>query len=96
MYTTDKAEQALDDIRKVFLLYERSILKDSDVMDLTRKIVDVYVTKSVLSEIKGQSCKTCLYYKDGFCYGKKYAPAVDPNGFCDDWEPTISTDINKE
>jgi len=47
MYTTDRAEQALDDIRKVFLLYERGILLEDNVKSLTNKIVDAYVTKSL-------------------------------------------------
>lgn len=47
MYTTDSAEQALDDIRKVFLLYERGIIDNGTVKDLTNKIVGLYVTKNL-------------------------------------------------
>lgn len=89
MYTTDRAEQALDDIRKVFLLYERGILLDDNVKSLTNKIVNTYLTKSLVANIDGQSCKTCLYYKNGYCYAKKYAPYVDPNDCCDSWEAGI-------
>ena len=96
MYTTDRAEQALGDIRKVFLLYECGIIKDSQVRDLTYKIVDLYVTKSVIAKPTGQSCKTCVYYKNGFCYGQKYTPAVNPDNCCDNWQPTIEADITKE
>lgn len=59
MYTTDRAEQALDDIRKVFLLYERGIIDNGTAKDLTNKIVDLYVTDTVVPKTTGQSCKTC-------------------------------------
>lgn len=92
MYTTERAEQALDDIRKVFLLYERGIIKDSNVIELVKKITDIYVTKTVVAEITGQCCKTCLYYKDGECHVGKYNPTVNPNHFCDNWQPAIKYD----
>ena len=93
MYTTDRAEQALDDICKVFLLYERGILLEDNVKILTNKIIDLYVTKSLTADINGQSCKTCLYYNNGYCYGRKNAPAVDPNECCDSWVSTIKSNI---
>lgn len=55
MYTTDSAEQALDDIRKVFLLYEHGIILDYEVKDLTTKIVNLYVTKSLRSNDNGKT-----------------------------------------
>lgn len=51
MYTTDSTEQALDDIRKVFLLYERGIILDYEVKDMTKKIVDLYTLKTVVPNI---------------------------------------------
>ncbi len=93
MYTTDRAEQALDDIRKVFLLYERGILLEDNVKSLTTRIVDLYVTKTVVPEITGQSCKTCLYYRNGVCRRGKDAMPVNDSHFCDSWQPYIKVDI---
>lgn len=93
MYITDGAAQAVDDICKVFQLYERGIIKDSQVRDLTYKIVDLYVTKAVVSKPTGQSCKTCLYFGSDYCYNTNQP--VNDTHFCDSWEPGI-TFVNKE
>lgn len=93
MYTTDRAEQALDDIRKVFLLYERGILLEDNVKSLTNRIVDLYVTKSVTADINGQSCRTCLYYCNGVCRRGKDAMIVNDSHFCDSWVSAIKADI---
>ena len=57
MYTTDRAEQALDDISKVFLLYEHDIISSVTAREIAYRIVDLYTTK-------------CLVNKEGLDYGK--------------------------
>ena len=68
MYTTDRAEQALGDIRKVFLLYECGIIKDSQVRDLTYKIADkIRNTLDMVEAIDAGKCGLVFrdYEKDG-------------------------------
>ena len=93
MYTTDRAEQALDDIRKVFLLHERGIIDNGTVIDLTNRITDLYITKTVLPKPTGQSCMTCLYYGTDYCYNTN--TPVNDTHFCDSWQPCINS-VNKE
>lgn len=52
MCISDGASRAIDDIYKVFQLYERGIVYDYNVKDLTNKIVDLYVTKTVVPKLQ--------------------------------------------
>lgn len=47
MYTTNSTENALDDIRKILLLYEHGIIQSRDVKGMTNKILDIYLTNTV-------------------------------------------------
>lgn len=43
MYTTNSTENALDDIRKILLLYEHHIINGTDVRAMSNKIIDIYL-----------------------------------------------------